>query len=88
MSIIKQLWLRLNPSANMVRFLQTNFLIVIILNSGNFFSYVFQLIIARSLPTADYGSFNALVSFRTMVLSSLLIGVIPFIITLTHPLFP
>ncbi|RKZ50444.1 MAG: polysaccharide biosynthesis protein [Candidatus Parabeggiatoa sp. nov. 3] len=81
MSIVEQLWSRLNPSVKMVRFLQTNFLIVIILNSGNFFSYAFQLIVARSLPAADYGSFNALVSFRTMVLSSLLIGVIPFIIT-------
>ena len=81
MSIVKRLWLKLNPSAKMVRFLQTNFLIVIILNSGNFFSYVFQLIIARSLPATDYGSFNALMSFRSMVLSSLLLGVIPYIIT-------
>ncbi len=79
MSIIKRLWLRLNPSVKMVRFLQTNFLIVIILNSGNFFSYVFQLIIARSLPAADYGIFNALNSFSMMVLAPL--GVIPFIIT-------
>jgi len=63
----------------MVSFLQTNFLIVIILNSGNFFSYLFQLIIARSLSTTDYGSFNALVSFKMMVLAPL--GVIPFIIT-------
>jgi O-antigen/teichoic acid export membrane protein len=63
----------------MVMFLQTNFLIVIILNSANLFNYVFQLIIARSLPTADYGIFNALNSFSIMVLAPL--GVIPFIIT-------
>ncbi|HIE01947.1 MAG TPA: polysaccharide biosynthesis protein, partial [Thiotrichaceae bacterium] len=79
MSIIKRLWLRLNPSVKMVSFLQTNFLIVIILNSGNFFNYVFQLIIARSLSAADYGIFNALNSFSMMVIAPL--GVIPFIIT-------
>ena len=79
MSIIKQLWLRLNPSRKMVQFLQTNFLVLIIINSSNFFTYLFQVIIARSLPAADYGIFNALNSFSIMVLAPL--GVIPFIIT-------
>ena len=77
--MIKQLWLRFNPSAKMVRFLQTNFLVVIILNSGYFFSYLFQLIIARSLSAADYGIFNALNSLHLIVLAP--VGVMPFIIT-------
>jgi O-antigen/teichoic acid export membrane protein len=79
LSILKRLGLRLNPSSKMVRFLQSHFLIVLILNSGHFFSYLFQLIIARSLPAADYGIFNALNSFHLIVLAPL--GVIPFIIT-------
>ena len=79
LSIIKRLWLRLNPSEKMVRFLQTNFLVFIIINSSNVFNYLFQIIIARSLPATDYGIFNALNSFSIMVLAPL--GVIPFIIT-------
>jgi len=79
LSIVKRLWLKLNPSLKMVRFLQTNFLVVIILNSGNLFNYLFQLIVARSLPTADFGIFNALNSFNMIVQAPL--GVIPFIIT-------
>jgi O-antigen/teichoic acid export membrane protein len=62
----------------MVRFLQTNFLILIIINSNNFFHYLFQIIVARSLPAADYGIFNALTSFSLMVLAPL--SVIPVII--------
>jgi len=79
LSIFKRLGFRLNPSTKMVRFLQTNFLIVLILNSGYFFNYLFQLIIARSLPAADYGIFNALNSFHLLVLAPL--GVMPLIIT-------
>jgi O-antigen/teichoic acid export membrane protein len=63
----------------MVSFLQTNFLIVIIINSGNVFQYIFQLIIARSLPATDYGMFNALNSFSMMILAPF--GIIHFIIS-------
>jgi O-antigen/teichoic acid export membrane protein len=79
LSILKRLWLRLNPSEKMLRFLQTNFLVLIIINSSNVFNYLFQIIIARSLPATDYGIFNALNAFSIMILAPL--GVIPYIIT-------
>jgi len=78
LSIVKQLWLRLNPSVKMVRFLQTNFLVLFIINSSNVFNYIFQIIIARSLPATDYGTFNALNSFSTMVLAPL--GIVHYVI--------
>jgi O-antigen/teichoic acid export membrane protein len=63
----------------MVRFLQINFLVAIILNSANLFNYLSQIIVARLLPTVDYGAYNALNSFSAIVLAPL--GVMPFIIT-------
>ncbi len=63
----------------MRKFLQDNFLALAILNSSNFFSYLFQLIIARALSSADYGSFNALASLSSMMLAPL--GILPLVIS-------
>ena len=62
----------------MRKFLQDNFLALAILNSSNFFSYLFQLIIARALSASDYGSFNALASLSSMILAPL--GILPMVI--------
>jgi O-antigen/teichoic acid export membrane protein len=59
------------------RFLRNNFLILILLNSSNIFSYLFQLIAGRSLTTGDYGTFNALNSLA--VILSAPVAVLPLV---------
>jgi len=59
------------------RFLKQNFIILVLMNSGNIFNYLFQLAAGRSMTPDEYGSFNALNS-STVILSAPL-GVVPLI---------
>lgn len=52
-------------------------LILVLLNSSNIFSYLFQLVAGRSLTTGDYGSFNALNSMA--VILSAPVAVLPLV---------
>ncbi|GFK94663.1 hypothetical protein NNJEOMEG_02510 [Fundidesulfovibrio magnetotacticus] len=61
----------------MKRFLKQNFIILVLMNSGNIFNYLFQLTAGRSMTPDEYGSFNALNS-STVILSAPL-GVVPLI---------
>ncbi len=53
----------------MVNFLRTNFLVLFLLNSGNLFNYLFQLVIARQLTPTDFGTFNAINSIAIILLA-------------------
>ena len=44
----------------MRRFLNDNILIFFLINLGNLFNYLFQIVIGRSLTPDDYGMFNSL----------------------------
>jgi len=59
------------------RFLKQNFLILVLMNSGNIFNYLFQLTIGRAMTPDEFGSFNALNS-STVILAAPL-GVVPLI---------
>ncbi|NJB68672.1 O-antigen/teichoic acid export membrane protein [Desulfobaculum xiamenense] len=63
----------------MKRFLQHNFLILVLLNSGNLFNYLFQFLVGRSLTPDDFGTFNALNSLS--VLASAPMVVIPLVLS-------
>jgi len=59
------------------RFLKQNFVILILLNSGNLFNYLFQLVVGRSMSPADFGGFNALNS--TMVIFAAPLAIVPLV---------
>jgi len=59
------------------RFLKQNFIILVLMNSGNVFNYLFQLTAGRSMTPDEFGSFGALNS-STVILAAPL-GVLPFI---------
>ena len=61
----------------MKRFLKQNIVILILLNSGNLFNYLFQMIVGRSMSPADFGGFNALNS--TMVIFSAPLAIVPLV---------
>lgn len=61
----------------MRRFLRNNLLILVLLNSSNIFSYLFQLVAGRSLTTGDYGSFNALNSMAVILAAP--VAVLPLV---------
>ena len=61
----------------MKRFLKQNFLILVLMNSGNIFNYLFQLTIGRAMTPDEFGSFNALNS-STVILAAPL-GIVPLI---------
>ena len=42
------------------KFLSNNFLVLILINLGNLFAYLFQILLGSNLSVADYGEFNAL----------------------------
>ena len=44
----------------MKRFLKQNIVILVLLNSGNLFNYLFQLVVGRCMSPADFGGFKAL----------------------------
>ncbi|MCK5525150.1 MAG: oligosaccharide flippase family protein [Thiomargarita sp.] len=51
----------------MKRFLRNNFLILILMNLGNVFAYLFQMVIGRVLSPDDFGAFNALNSLAIVI---------------------
>jgi len=58
-------------------FLRNNLLILILLNSSNVFSYLFQLVAGRALTTVDFGTFNAVNSMA--VILSAPVAVLPLV---------
>jgi O-antigen/teichoic acid export membrane protein len=60
------------------RFLKQNIVILILLNSGNLFNYLFQLLVGRCMSPADFGGFNALNS--TMVIFSAPLAIVPLVL--------
>ena len=61
----------------MKRFLKQNIVILVLLNSGNLFNYLFQLVVGRTMSPADFGGFNALNS--TMVIFSAPLAIVPLV---------
>ncbi|MCH8313426.1 MAG: hypothetical protein IID17_10620 [Nitrospinae bacterium] len=61
----------------MRKFLRNNLLILVLLNSSNIFSYLFQLVAGRTLTTIDYGTFNAVNSLA--VILSAPVAVLPLV---------
>jgi len=59
------------------RFLKQNFIILVLMNSGNVFNYLFQLTAGRSMTPDEFGVFGALNS-STVILAAPL-GVLPLI---------
>jgi len=59
------------------RFLKQNFIILVLMNSGNVFNYLFQLTAGRAMTPDQFGSFNALNS-STVILAAPL-GIMPLI---------
>jgi len=59
------------------RFLRQNIVILVLLNSGNLFNYLFQLVVGRTMSPADFGGFNALNS--TMVIFSAPLAIVPLV---------
>jgi len=59
------------------RFLRQNIVILFLLNSGNLFNYLFQLVVGRSMSPADFGGFNALNS--TMVIFAAPLAIVPLV---------
>jgi O-antigen/teichoic acid export membrane protein len=59
------------------RFLKQNFLILVLMNSGNIFNYLFQLTAGRAMSPDEFGSFNALNS-STVILAAPM-GIVPLI---------
>ena len=51
----------------MKRFLQQNFIILVLMNSGNVFNYLFQLTAGRAMTPDEFGSFNALNSMLSII---------------------
>lgn len=61
----------------MRRFLRQNFLILLLMNSGNVFSYLFQMVAGRAMTPDEFGGFNALNSFAVILTSPM--GIVPLI---------
>ena len=61
----------------MKRFLQQNFLILVLMNSGNVFNYLFQLTAGRAMTPDEFGSFNALNSLSVIFAAPM--GIVPLI---------
>jgi O-antigen/teichoic acid export membrane protein len=59
------------------RFLRQNIVILFLLNSGNLFNYLFQLVVGRNMSPADFGGFNALNS--TMVIFAAPLAIVPLV---------
>jgi len=54
-------------------FLKDNLIILILMNSGNVFSYLFQFVIGRSLTPSEYGAFNAINSLLVLATAPMLV---------------
>ncbi|WP_028325312.1 oligosaccharide flippase family protein [Desulfatirhabdium butyrativorans] len=57
--------------------LTQNAILFILINSGNIFNYLFQVMIGRKLTPEDYGAFNALNSMTVLI--TILTGVLPMV---------
>ncbi len=53
--------------SSLKRFLQHNLIVLVLVNTGNVFNYLFQFVAGRALTPADYGTFNALNSFLVVL---------------------
>lgn len=62
----------------MNRYIKQNLIFFILINSGNVFNYLFQVMVGRKLNPEDYGAFNALNSL--MILVTILAGILPMVI--------
>lgn len=61
----------------MQRFLKQNFLILVLMNSGNVFNYLFQVVAGRSMSPDEFGAFNALNSSSVIIVAPM--GIVPLI---------
>ncbi|MFP5240176.1 MAG: polysaccharide biosynthesis protein [Acidobacteriota bacterium] len=61
----------------MKRFLQQNFIILVLMNSGNVFNYLFQLTAGRAMTPDEFGSFNALNSMLSIIAAPM--AIVPLI---------
>ena len=60
-------------------FISNNFLVLILINLGNLFAYLFQILLGSNLSLEDYGEFNALNSLLIYV--SPIAIIVPLIIS-------
>jgi O-antigen/teichoic acid export membrane protein len=60
------------------RFLKQNFIILVLMNSGNVLNYLFQVIAGRSMTPDEFGGFNALNSFTVILTAP--VGIVPLIV--------
>ena len=51
------------------KFISNNFLVLILINSGNVFNYLFYFVLGRTLSPSDYGVFNALNSLLVVLVA-------------------
>ena len=63
----------------MKRFIQNNFLLMIIINAGNVMNYIFQLVLGNNLSPESFGEFNALNSLTLLLAAPL--SVLPLVIS-------
>jgi len=61
------------------KFLRNNILILILMNMGNVFNYLFQLIVGRNLTPEEYGAFNSLNSLGVLIATPL--AVLPLVLS-------
>lgn len=61
----------------MRRFLKQNFLILVLMNSGNIFNYLFQVVAGRAMTPDEFGGFNALNSSTVIIAAPM--GIVPLI---------
>ncbi len=55
------------------KFISNNFLILILINSGNVFNYLFYFLLGRILSPDDYGTFNALNSLVVFLVAPMIV---------------
>ncbi|GAB6037238.1 oligosaccharide flippase family protein [Fundidesulfovibrio butyratiphilus] len=61
----------------MSRFLRQNFVILVLMNSGNLFNYLFQMVVGRAMTPDEFGAFNALNSSTVIIAAPM--GIVPLI---------
>ena len=49
------------------KFIRNNAIVFILLNSAGLFSYIFQVVLGRTLPPDQYGSFNSLLATGALI---------------------
>ena len=61
------------------KFLRNNILVLLLTNTGNVFSYLFQVFVGRNLTPEEYGAFNSLNSMGVLIATPL--AVLPFVLS-------